>query len=551
MWKEIAASKRAARDKAIPKDWLLPAGHVSDNQINVIHVPENCDILTSRELEITALEAQTLVQKILDRDYSSYEVTLAFCKRAAIAQQLVNCLSEIFFDAALSAAKRVDAEYASTSIPSGPLHGLPVSLKDCFRVAGVDTTIGYTAFANSPTPEDQESEITKTMRESGAILFCKTNVPPGLMLGETYNAIYGYTSNPYNRNLISGGSSGGESALLALRGSPLGIGTDVGGSIRIPASFCGLYALKPSSGRFPTSGLRDGMEGQEAVRNTIGPMATSLSALELWCRAVLRTEPWMRDTDCIPLPFREVEVPKKLCFGLLLDDGHVKPLPPVTNALLQTKAALEAAGHTVIDFHINDPHHTTPLKHTLYRSAAATTVHTALTQTSEPWPKGMELLTETLTQNPATVTELWAAQAKRTAYANQLLKSWVATKSVSGTGREMDALIMPVSPWDGCERFGFCYDNYTSLWNVVDYCAVGVPVRGLEGGEDELERVHEARNEIEAGIWERYEAEKVKGAPVGIQIVGRRLNEEYLLQMARVCDEALKKAEGKMSRMVD
>lgn len=134
-------------------------------------------------------------------------------------------------------------------MPRGPLHGLPVSLKDCFKVEGVDATIGYTAFADQPSAESEESEITRIMRESGAILYCKTNVPLGLMAGEvsgtkpggrmydadvrqTYNAIFGYTSNPYNRTLSSGGSSGGESALIALRGSPMGVGTDVGGSIR-------------------------------------------------------------------------------------------------------------------------------------------------------------------------------------------------------------------------------------------------------------------------------------------------------------------------------
>lgn len=140
-------------------------------------------------------------------------------------------------------------EYAASGIAKGPLHGLPVSLKDCFQVEGTDAAIGYTSFANKPTSEGDESEITRIMRESGAILFCKTNVPLALMAGEasdvtvelgnlrlmmrqTYNAIYGYTSNPYNRNLSSGGSSGGESALLALRGAALGVGTDVGGSIR-------------------------------------------------------------------------------------------------------------------------------------------------------------------------------------------------------------------------------------------------------------------------------------------------------------------------------
>ncbi|KAK5029525.1 hypothetical protein LTS07_005987 [Exophiala sideris] len=209
LWKKIAQAKRASRDAAIPLEWRLRPDEVPHDQLNVVNIPIECGILTAKELAITEDDAAALVQK------------------------LVNCLTEVFFERALEAAQRLDAEYAVSGVARGPLHGLPVSLKDCFQIAGTDATIGYTAFANQPASPDEESEITRIMRESGAILFCKTNVPLALMAGETYNAIYGYTANPYNRNLSSGGSSGGESALLALRGAPLGVGTDVGGSVRL------------------------------------------------------------------------------------------------------------------------------------------------------------------------------------------------------------------------------------------------------------------------------------------------------------------------------
>ena len=112
------------------------------------------------------------------------QVTLAFCKSASIAQQSVNCLSEILFDHALLTSAKIDATYRATGVPAGPLHGLPISLKDCFQVAGVDATIGYTAYADHPASEEDESELTRILRASGAVVFCKTNVPLAMMSGE-------------------------------------------------------------------------------------------------------------------------------------------------------------------------------------------------------------------------------------------------------------------------------------------------------------------------------------------------------------------------------
>ncbi|CAG7941956.1 unnamed protein product [Penicillium salamii] len=547
-WEKIAHAKRVARDNAIPKEWRLRPGCVPDDQLNVMDVPRECGILTETELQITETDADVLVEKLVSREYTSHAITLAFCKRAAIAHQLVNCLSEIFFDQALGAAQELDAEYEASNLPRGLLHGLPVSLKDCFKVEGTDATIGCTAYANQVTTIAEETEITKIMRESGAILFCKTNVPTAMMAGETYNAIYGYTTNPYNRDLSSGGSSGDESALLALGGSPMGVGTDVGGSIRISASFCGLYSLKPSSGRFPTSGLRDVMEGQKAVPNTVGPISRSIAGLELWSKAVLEMKPWMKaDPDCFPIPYRDIEIPDKLCFGFLPDDGVVKPLPPVARALEITKKALEAAGHTVIEFKINDPLYTENLKFALYRSGAADALHNVLARTGERWPRGMEMLQEMIESKEApgsvggrpTVSDLWRAQVKSTEYAKQILQSWVATKTRTNTGREMDALLTPCTVWPACQKYGFIYDNYTSLWNVLDYCASTIPVTSVSQDED-AKCDYEGRNATETKIWNDFSPAAFRGAPVGVQLVGRRWNEEHLLKVTGVCDDALK-----------
>ena len=158
------------------------------------------------------------------------------------------------------------------------LHGLPVSIKDLFNVKGHDSTLGFVKWANSP--HTKESELVTILRGLGAVLYCKTNVPTAMMMAETFNNLWRRTvlffsnsansDNPYNRLLSPGGSSGGESALLALNGSFIGIGTDIGGSIHIPGAFTNLYSLRPTFGRFPTYGTTTALAGQEAINSVNG-----------------------------------------------------------------------------------------------------------------------------------------------------------------------------------------------------------------------------------------------------------------------------------------
>ena len=194
-----------------------------------------------------------------------------------------------------------------------------------------------------------ESEMVRELRELGAVLYVKTAVPHTLMSGETENNIVGYVRSPANPQLSSGGSSGGEGALIALRGSPVGFGTDIGGSIRIPASFNGIYGLRPSSGRLPYEGMANNMDGQNTVLSVVGPMARSVADLRLVTRAILQTRPWLHDPLVHEIPWRreQEELPQKLTFGIVWDDGFVGVTPPVKRALTLTAEALKRAGHEV------------------------------------------------------------------------------------------------------------------------------------------------------------------------------------------------------------
>lgn len=170
---------------------------------------------------------------------------------------------------------------------------------------------------------------------------------------ETNNNIFGRTVNPYNRGLTCGGSSGGEGALIACRGSVLGVGTDIGGSVRIPAAYCGLYGLKGSVARLPHSGLLGSHNGMDAIVGCVGPLARSARDLELFCKVMLDVEPWLIEPPLLEMPWK-VDVaqgqglPEKLTIAILYDDGVVAPHPPIIRAMKKYEAELKKAGHEVV-----------------------------------------------------------------------------------------------------------------------------------------------------------------------------------------------------------
>lgn len=279
----------------------------------------------------------------------------------------MNCLHEIFFEEAIEDAKRLDVFFKENGRPVGPLHGLPVSLKDQFHVKGVETTMGYVGWIGTfegkeddPRRGTVESELVRELRNLGAVPYCKTSVPMTLMAGETANNIIGYVPNPKSRLLSAGGSSGGEAALIALKGSPGGFGTDIGGSIRVPASWNHLFGLRPSTGRLPYQGAANSMDGQNTILSVVGPMTTTARSLTLLFKAVLTQQPWCYDPLVLEIPWRDdveretralIEQSQagtsRLAFAVMNDDGMVRPHPPVARAMKLVKMTLTRLGHRV------------------------------------------------------------------------------------------------------------------------------------------------------------------------------------------------------------
>jgi amidase len=192
-------------------------------------------------------------------------------------------------------------------------------------------------------PAEDNSALAAMLIDLGAVLYCKTNLPQSIMTGDSDNNIFGRTLNPRNKLLTAGGSTGGEGALLALRGSILGVGTDIGGSIRVPSVCNGIYGFRPSVGLVPHGRVRDlTPPGTDGVRSTAGPMSTSLRDCSLFLKSILQADTWMYDSTSISIPWMDLKPRHKLRIGVALNDGMYTPSPPIRRGLKQAVDLLRA-----------------------------------------------------------------------------------------------------------------------------------------------------------------------------------------------------------------
>jgi len=218
------------------------------------------------------MSATQLAEKIRKGEVTSLEVVEAHISQIQKVNPIINAVVKDRFDLARKEARAADEKKRSSSPGSlPPLHGVPCTIKESFALTGMPHTSGLVA--RKGFIANQDAITVARLRDSGAIPLGVTNVPELCMWHETYNRIYGRTNNPYDPKRIVGGSSGGEGAIVSAGGVPFGLGSDVGGSIRIPSFFNGIFGHKPSGGIVPTTGQFP-LPGEAGYRYlTAGPMA--------------------------------------------------------------------------------------------------------------------------------------------------------------------------------------------------------------------------------------------------------------------------------------
>lgn len=544
-WKPKIQAYQEALDKN-----LLPELRVAETEIpadldtkifNTVEFLKNSPALSEKEKEITESTAKTLVDKIAKSEYSAVEVLKAFAHRAVILHQFTNFAMDIFIDEAIKRAEELDEYLAKNGKTVGPLHGLPISLKEQIGYAGRITNGGWVAWLDNIPKED--ATTIKTLRKLGAVFYVRTNQPQTLMHMDSNNNIIGRTRNPHNSLLTAGGSSGGEGACVGGKGSPIGVGTDIGGSIRGPAAFSGTFGLRPTSRRISCLGGVSSGKGQESVVAVAGPLANSVEDIDLFMKSYINEgKPWDDDPSCIPVIWRDVPkpAPKDITVAIMHDDGIVKPHPPVIRGLAYVEAKLKEAGVNVVKFDPIETKHAYEVVNQMYVCDGNYAQRVMLKPSGEPLlPLTKWALSFGENDKEYTVTQNRDLNYKRDVLRKKYLDFFTQNK--------VDFIISPT--YVGCAPVcidqgiaGPYYWGYTTLFNILDLPTLVFP-SGLkqDPSVDVKDESYVPRSDIDKIEQDKYIPELFKGAPICFQLSSKRYNDEEVVAFGKVLEEIFKK----------
>ena len=294
--------------------------------------------------EIWQLSATDLAQRIASRQISSAEAVDANLARINAVNPALNAVVQVLADEARASAVLADKKLAAGEL-AGPLHGVPFTVKENIDMAGLPTTWGVPALAKAVVPAD--APVVERMRAAGGIAIGRTNLPDMALRVHTVSSLHGLTRNPWHPRRTAGGSSGGEAAALASGMSPIGLGNDIGGSLRNPANACGIASIRPSAGRIPDAGYVPAEDRLLAVQlmQVQGPMARRVADVRLGLRVLMGAHP--RDPWSIEAPFEGPPLARPIRVAVLAEPPGGGIDPKVAAVVRRAGQALADAGFAV------------------------------------------------------------------------------------------------------------------------------------------------------------------------------------------------------------
>lgn len=503
--------------------------------------------------ELWRLSATELADRIARGACSSLEAVDAHLARIDAVDETLHAVVLRRADAAREEARACDRRRAEGA-PLGPLHGVPVTIKESIDLAGTPSTFGLTSRANDVARHDDP--YVARWRAAGAVPIAKTNVPQLLIYIESDNPLYGRTNNPWNLARTCGGSSGGEAAIVAAGGSPLGLGSDIGGSLRAPAAFCGIASFKPTTGRLDDASRLRIYAGQRAIVSQLGPLARTVADIELG----LVVANGGRDPAGLPpralRDARETGV-RGLRVGVYERAGAFRAAPALARAAREAAAELEARGAHVVPF---APPRVDDAMDLFYGILSADGGRGALDALGDDPrdPRVADLLA--IATKPrayvAVVERLLALAGQRglvravrnygfrdTRHYWKLVEALDAYKRIfaraldSAEGGPLDLLIgppvgLPALP-HGTSADVITAGAYAPLYNLLGYPCGTLPFTTVRDAEEVGRR--RSRDRVERGA---YEAERGSaGLPAGVQLVARPWRDDVAIAAMYALEE--------------
>ena len=458
--------------------------------------------------DINFLPAVSMAEQIRKKKISPVELLDAHLAQVEKLNPKLNAFVQVDAQRALRAAQAAEKAVMQKKT-LGPLHGIPISIKSSISVAGLRSESGTRLRAGLIAV--QEAPLVARLRAAGAIVLGVTNAPELLMAWETDNLLYGRTNSPWDVERTPGGSSGGEAAAIAAGMSAGGVGSDGGGSIRVPAHFSGICGLKPTPGRIPATGHFPVSAGPFALIGVVGPMARTVADLKVFFEVL--QGPDVGDPYAAPVPVRwpDARELQKLRIGYFEDDGRT-PVTPETRAAVRTAAeALRSAGFQVEPFRPDGLEDARQLWHRFFVVAGAMLLRPMFKEEDPDLsPILKRFLDEAAAQPAHTGRSLLDAWIQRDLLRARFLEQMQQYPILLCPAAAIPAFRHGERAWqiDGKTVQYLDAWSYTEFFNLLGNPAVVVPA-----------------------------GQSPEGLPIGVQIAGRPWEEEQMLAVAAALEE--------------